>query len=256
MRYEPKRRDIKIIISGDIVEYYEYLNPISVEPKTSVNNRGVNEEKRIDNLFRARAEIRRIIWQNITPFSKFITLTYAHTCLDYDKVIYDFKIFIKRLNRMGFKNFKYLYVIEHQKERGIKECNDGSYHIHCVLFYDDFLPYEIINKAWGNGATHINCIEGVNNVGAYVCKYLTKEDFNILEKNSYHISRGLKKPQILAHDGYITDPDFCKELLHDVDFYYCKPKKIEFNSSDGSKITNNIIYKQGRLKRRDSIDKK
>ncbi len=250
-KYALKRRDMKVIISGDIVEVYEYLIPISVEKRDYEIIKGSREEaeKRVDNLNRARAEIRRYIWQNITPYSKFITLTYKDTCLDYEKLTYDFKQFIKRMNRAGYKKLKWLYVTEHQKERGKKEGNDGSLHIHCVLFYDDYIPFEIINKCWGLGGTDIHRIDNLNNVGAYVCKYLTKDEFCLFEKNSYHISRSLEKSQELCHDSYMSEPEFAQDILQKTDFYYSSTSNYSYTAFDGSEFQNSIIYKQGRLKK-------
>lgn len=250
-RYINKRRDYKILISGDIVEIYEYRIPINCEPRDYeiIKNSREEQEKRNDNLFRARMNLRRLIWNNITPFSKFITLTYKNTCLDNDKLIYDFKQFIKKLSRAGYKNLKWVYVTEHQKERGLKENNTGSLHIHCVLFTDIYIDYSIINKCWGLGNTDIHAIDSVNNVGAYVCKYLTKDEFDIFGKQSYHCSRGLKRPEEIVHEGYITDPEFAADILNRLDITYCNTINYSYNSFDGSEFKNSIIYKQGRLKK-------
>lgn len=245
---ELKKRDIKIIKSGDVIEVYDYQIPIAVEHSNHGIKGTLDEQlKREDNLFRARADIRRYIWRNITPYSKFLTLTYAKTNLDYDKLVYDFKQFIKNLGRKGFKNIPWLYVTEHQKERGIKEGNAGSLHIHAVLFTDEYIPYEAINASWKQGATDIAKIESINNLGAYVCKYLTKDEFELYMKQSYHVSRNLKKPEIIAHDGYISDPDFAKDILENLDITYMGCKNIYYK--DSLEPNNAIIYKQGRLKK-------
>ncbi len=254
-KYVLKRRDIKVVVSGDIVEVFEYRIPISVEKRDYeiIRNSLENFEKRDNNLRRARSDIRRYIWQNITPYSKFITLTYAKTELDYNKLIDDFKLFIKNMKNNGYKDLKYLYVTEHQKERGKKEGNEGSLHIHCVLFYDDYIPFEVINKCWGKGGTDIHKIDDLDNVGAYVCKYLTKEEILLAEKNCYHISRGLKKPVEICHDGYISDPDFLKDVLDKINYYYVNSSDYSYTSCDGSTFNNSIIYKQGRLPKNVSI---
>lgn len=243
-----KRRDVKILISNDIVEVYEYRFPISVERRNHDIIKGSKKEdgKRFDNLQRSRAEIRRYIWCNITPFSKFVTLTYEHTCLDYDQVVLDFKMFIKNLKRKGF-SFPWLYVTEHQKERGLKEGNEGSLHIHAVFFTDEFIHYDIIHDCWKKGGVDIHSIDHVNNLGAYVCKYLTKDEFDLYEKNSYHISRGLKKPIEICHDGYFSDPEFSKDILASTDFYFIHTNNFEYELNDHL-IKNSVICRQGRLK--------
>lgn len=176
-RKVPKRRIEKIVISGKVVEYYRYLKPLSVEPREYdiEKNKEKSEGKRDRNLYRARADLRRAIWCNQTKYTKFVTLTYKDSELDQDNVIYDFKQFIKKLRRRDY-NVPYVYVTEHQKKRGIKEGNAGSLHIHSLLFTDEFISADIINACWGLGNTDIHSLKDVNNLGAYVCKYLTKEN--------------------------------------------------------------------------------
>lgn len=247
-KIELKRRDIKIVISGDIVEYFEYRIPINVEKREHEIIKGSKEEpKRDNNIRRAQSEIRRYVWHNITKYSKFVTLTYAKTCLDFDQVLYDMKMFFKNLSREGYSKLKYLWILEHQKGRGVKENNEGSLHVHLVLFLDDFLPFQVLNKCWKQGSTDIEKIDNVDNVGAYICKYLTKEEFDLFGKHSYHISRVLPKPEERCHDGYITDPDFEKELLDRVDWYYMGTRDYTIETEEKI-IKNSVFYKQGRLK--------
>ena len=243
----PKRRIEKIVISGDVIEWVRYCNPINVEPREHSIFKDIEdfESKRDDNLFRARQNIRRIIWCNITPYTKFLTLTYADTVLDNDVVIYDFKQFIKNLRRKGF-NVPYLYITEHQKGRGVHENNEGCLHIHAVLFTDDYIPYEIINKAWGKGYTDIHRLKDINNLGAYVCKYLTKEEFNLYHKHSYHISRGLKRSEVLTTDGYLGDwGHLYKNIIDNTDFIYSGVEEYSYIAPDGSEHKNTFLYKQG-----------
>ena len=149
-RKVPKRRIEKIVISGNVIEYYRYLKPLNVEPREHdiEKNRETSEGKRDRNLYRARADLRRAIWCNQTKYTKFVTLTYKDTELDQDNVIYDYKQFIKKLRRREFI-VPYVYVTEHQKKRGIKEGNAGSLHIHSLLFTDEFISADIINTCWG-----------------------------------------------------------------------------------------------------------
>ena len=168
-RKVPKRRIEKIVISGNVIEYYRYLKPLNVEPREHdiEKNRETSEGKRDRNLYRARADLRRAIWCNQTKYTKFVTLTYKDTELDQDNVIYDYKQFIKKLRRREFI-VPYVYVTEHQKKRGIKEGNAGSLHIHSLLFTDEFISADIINTCWGLGNTDIDSLKDVNNLGAYV----------------------------------------------------------------------------------------
>lgn len=249
-RKVPKRRIEKIVISGNVIEYYRYLKPLNVEPREHdiEKNRETSEGKRDRNLYRARADLRRAIWCNQTKYTKFVTLTYKDTELDQDNVIYDYKQFIKKLRRREFI-VPYVYVIEHQKKRGIKEGNAGSLHIHSLLFTDEFISADIINTCWGLGNTDIHSLKDVNNLGAYVCKYLTKEEFDLYHKHSYHLSRGLKKPEVLTTDGYIGQwRDMNSNIHENTKVIYSNATEFVYAGADGSMHTNTILYEQGIFK--------
>ena len=249
-RKVPKRRIEKIVISGNVIEYYRYLKPLNVEPREHdiEKNRETSEGKRDRNLYRARADLRRAIWCNQTKYTKFVTLTYKDTELDQDNVIYDYKQFIKKLRRREFI-VPYVYVTEHQKKRGIKEGNAGSLHIHSLLFTDEFISADIINTCWGLGNTDIHSLKDVNNLGAYVCKYLTKEEFDLYHKHSYHLSRGLKKPEVLTTDGYIGQwRDMYSNIQENTKVSYSNATEFVYAVADGSMHTNTILYEQGIFK--------
>ena len=145
------------------------------------------------NAKRARRNIHDIVNANWTKYSKFITLTYAEPQFDYDKLAHHFHIFRKRLRRKGIK-FPYLWIVEHQKERGQKENNDGSLHIHLLAFTDAYIPYEIINDAWVHGFVKINAnAKKATNPGAYVAKYIQKETMPP-DKKAYRTSQDIKRP--------------------------------------------------------------
>lgn len=246
----PKRRIEKIVISGNVIEYYRYQKPLNVEPREHdiEKNRETSEGKRDRNLYRARADLRRAIWCNQTKYTKFVTLTYKDTELDQDNVIYDYKQFIKKLRRREFI-VPYVYVTEHQKKRGIKEGNAGSLHIHSLLFTDEFISADIINTCWGLGNTDIHSLKDVNNLGAYVCKYLTKEEFDLYHKHSYHLSRGLKKPEVLTTDGYIGQwRDMYSNIHENTKVIYSNATEFVYAGADGSMQTNTILYEQGIFK--------
>ena len=89
----PKRRIEKIVISGNVIEYYRYQKPLNVEPREHdiEKNKETSEGKRDRNLYRARADLRRAIWCNTTAYTKFVTLTYEKTVLDQDELIKDWQ---------------------------------------------------------------------------------------------------------------------------------------------------------------------
>ena len=100
-----------------------------------------------------------------------------------------FTNFVKRVKRR-YPDFKYVAVIEFQDK------NDrGAVHYHVVCN----LPY--VRKAdlsalWGAGYIKINRIDKVDNVGAYVVKYMNKniDDKRLCGLKAYNCSKGLQKP--------------------------------------------------------------
>uniref|UniRef100_UPI003F689A82 rolling circle replication-associated protein n=1 Tax=Kurthia senegalensis TaxID=1033740 RepID=UPI003F689A82 len=108
-----------------------------------------------------------------------------------------FRSFIKKLNYALFKKhsgLKYVCVVERQER--------GALHYHIVLFNMPFMPVDDLAKIWGHGFVRINAIDDVDNLGAYVVKYIEKTMNEMQEKKSakvkdkklYFASRGLHKP--------------------------------------------------------------
>lgn len=187
----------KVVQSGKIVEIYEYKNPIKSgfgggkggRKKSSDIVVGVTEENREKVLSRARRDLRRIVNSNIRTYSKFLTLTFADNVQDIAWANNEFKKFIKRLNyHLGYK-VAYSGVIEFQKR--------GSVHYH-VIFYNtpQKLKLSYLRDIWGFGHIKLNVIKDIENVGAYVCKYMSKceNEEKLRGKKMYFNSRGLKKP--------------------------------------------------------------
>lgn len=246
----------KILKCGDVWEVMVFEKPIKVGFKVHDRIRKEKDEsteKRFDNLVRSRTAVRQLVLCNETRYTKFLTLTYAVTNLDYDQVTKDFKTFVLNLKRQGF-TFPYLYVIEHQKERGIKEGNDGSLHIHCLLFTDEYIPFVKLKKAWGKrGSVDIQAIDDIHNLGAYVCKYITKEGYVGSNKPMYHCSRGLKRPVEKAlyvsgdATGYEPWTDV-KDVLNGLDIVYQNETQYTFDRGQGDEVQR-VKYFQGRRKR-------
>lgn len=154
-----------------------------------------DEEKLINRgrvLARARRNLRRLINSNfIKDRTKFITLTFAENITDIEIANNEFKKFIKRLNRYLKTNVHYVCVPEFQKR--------GSVHYHLVAFNVPYIKNTKIREIWGNGFVRINRVDNVDNLGAYVCKYMSKsledeKEDRLLGKKCYTSSRGLKKP--------------------------------------------------------------
>lgn len=184
------------MVAGNVVEVYKFpanrLYGIKREPIPGAGRRkGENEGiYREESLQRARRNIRRLVNANIEYQSKFVTLTFRDEIKDLEVANNEFTNFIKRLKRR-YEFVEYLAVPELQMKY-----DRGVWHYHVIIFSGiDYIPFKELESIWGNGFVYINKIDQVDNVGAYVCKYLTKDTAESLKgKKSYFASRGLDKP--------------------------------------------------------------
>lgn len=191
----------KIIVSGNVVEVYNYENRIWFDFKDSdkmgrivCDNQETKKANREKILNRARTNIRRLVNCNVQKNSKFITLTFKDNITDIKTANYEFMKFIQRLKYKLNKNFKYLTVIEFQKR--------GAVHYHIIFFDIAYISNYDLTNIWGNGILKINRIEDVTNVGAYVCKYMSKDngDARLIEQKCYFTSKNLKQPIEIKSD--------------------------------------------------------
>lgn len=223
----------KVVISGNHIEFYRYSMPLlcEFEKKQNLlkvkNNEHEEGKKRADNLARSRQSVRRIIWCNVTPHTKFLTLTCGDTCLELKVFQRKLQTFFQAMTRKGYK-LSYLYVLERQLERGAKEGNAGSWHAHIVVFNDEKIPLDVLNSCWKHGYTDIKILNGlrcrddekIKDIGAYVCKYITKDTVLELGSHCFRCSKGLKRPLEvnLKADGspelgYFVDKEDCYNEL-------------------------------------------
>lgn len=267
----------KVVISGNHVEFYKYRMPVLCEFEKKQNLLKVPSseqgtgEKRADNLARARQSVRRLIWCNLTPHTKFLTLTCSNTCLDLKAFQRKLQTFFQGMTRKGYKLI-YLYVLERQLERGEKEGNAGSWHAHIVVFNDEKIPLDVLNSCWKHGYTDIKILNGlrcrdsekIKDVGAYVCKYITKDTALELGSKCFRCSKGLKRPLEvnLKADGspelgYFVDNEDCynelvAELFSKSKFCYQDSKIVPVRGqADSFQI---IEYSQAILKPNKQID--
>lgn len=241
---KPKVMASKVIISGNVVEVYEFEDGCLYDfecPKNRTCSDVIPEEwqgKRDDNLRRSRQMLRRIIWSNIGVNSKFLTLTYAENMQDYKVFIEDWRRFVQNLRRKGIK-LQYVYVLEYQER--------GAIHAHVVIFNDEMLPLEAITNAWGRGFVKLNRIKDVKNLGAYVCKYLTKETLAEYGAHSYHASVGLIRPQEIKID--LDSRDTVEAYKSNIACSYSNTYSIPTFDADGNKIGEKTVkYMQGKWK--------
>lgn len=187
----------RVVISGNQIEIYNYDNAVLYgykDKKKEVKGRrsvasGEDKEINRDKVFkRARTDLRRLINSNVEEDSKFLTLTFKDNITDLDFANKEFKKFIMRLNYNFKIKTKYSCVIEFQKR--------GAIHYHVILYnLTGKIDLKKLTSLWGHGFIKLNKIKGVDNVGAYICKYMTKTDDKRLEgRKMYFNSRNLNKP--------------------------------------------------------------
>lgn len=193
----------KIITSGNVIELYTYEREVrtgkDADKEENNGRRGNGKElfqegdnkNRSDALQKAKKRLRREINSNIDQWgqtAKFFTLTYAEHVTDIEESNYEFMKFIQRLNYQLKIRLKYSAVIEFTKR--------GRIHYHLVTYNLPYTPNKQLAEIWGHGFVKINKIDQVDNVGAYVTKYMTKDndDPRLKGKKCHFSSRGLKKP--------------------------------------------------------------
>jgi len=242
VRIGVKSYDSKVVVSGNIVEIYEYEHSI-ITGFSNNKSRGVgrssvatdDDKKRNRELVlnRARRDLRRLINSNIHMYgvkSKFVTLTFADNITDIKKANYEFKKFKQRLETYFDFRLKYTCVIEFQKR--------GAIHYHVVFFNMPYIKKSKLAQIWGNGFIKVNNIDNVDNVGAYVCKYMSKnfiDDERLRGHKCYFSSRNLYKPI------EVKDKKRVKNIIDSLpssSLTYCNMFENEYN---------NTLYKQYNL---------
>lgn len=235
----------KIVISGSIVEYYSYekgypigIEPINVNGRAGLSDKQVTAEEKEENrekvMSRAQRDLRRVVNANVNQYgndftAKFVTLTFAEHVTELADANNEFHKFIKRLNYQMYgtkeSNVQYSAVPEFTKK--------GRVHYH-VIFYN--LPYvkaDKLSDIWNNGFIKINKIDNCDNVGAYVSKYMTKDNSEIKGKKSYFNSKGLFKSTEIIEKKEVES---LTELL--------PFENITYTSTYDNEYTGNITYCQ------------
>lgn len=220
----------KVVTSGNITEIYSYEEGIAIgftkmheSSRVEAGENGMtDEERRLKDqlnlkrsLSRTVQTLRRTINSNIGQWGiekpKFMTLTFKENMLDHEIANKEFTEFVRRLSYRTFKKqsgLKYTCVVERQAR--------GAIHYHALFYNLPYIKQEEIVKIWENGkeqrGVRINAIEDIDNVGAYVVKYIEKDIYamkngseiksgkSAKEKNKklFFQSRGLIKPSEIS----------------------------------------------------------
>jgi len=186
---------------GDIYEVYKYELPVYAgyhKFKKYNNSNSADENKKLDNrkkvVTRIRNRARRLALANFDEHGRFFTSTFADNIKEMNFANHEFKKFIQRL-KYHYGDFKYLTVVEFQKR--------GAIHYHMLSNFG-YIEQCYLEKIWGNGFVWINDLlksnkgKPVDNVGAYLVKYMNKNiiDKRLMGKKAYFTSRNLAHPEI------------------------------------------------------------
>lgn len=203
--------DGKIIVSGDIVEVFEYSKGVfkgfvNINKNGRRGNGDITDEQKAKNreisLKRARKEFMRTVNANVGRYGdirpKFITFTFAGNLKDLKVANRIWGKFIKRLNYRVYgkkcNELQYGVVPQFQKR--------GAVHYHVIFFNMPYIDNEELAEIWGQGFIKINAIDNIKNVGAYVCKYMSSnfDDERLVGEKCYFFSRGVKRPEKIYLD--------------------------------------------------------
>lgn len=242
---DKKQTYLKVITTGHIVEIYEFEKL----PKLPSQKRAERDESLLDkysdyefdntltdrqnNQHKARNNLRRLITANFDANSKFITLTFKDNVTDVKRANREFKKFVQRLRYRFGKDFKYAAVIQFQDRGAV------HYHMMSDLKY---VPHAELQEIWRNGYVYINKINHVDNVGAYMVRYMGKDmtDTRLMGLKSYLTSRNLVRPLEFIGD----EADKILEYLE-----INENKKTVYASSYTNEHLGLSVYKQYNLKR-------
>lgn len=253
----------KVIASGNVIEVYEYEKDTIKEINKDLDGEKYNkyeqivlendesdwihekadrtDERRKQTMREARNTTRRLALMNFGQGDMFITLTYAENMQHVEKADKDFKKFIQRF-KYRFKDLKYIAVREFQKR--------GAIHFHMMCNWRQHFENEEHVKAterwfaeniWHHGFVDLKVMDGVDNIGAYLIKYMTKDISKEAFKGhkAYLCSKGLDRP--LEYRG--------EQAEAVLEAYRLKDKKEVFTNSYISEYLGTVQYKEYNLTR-------
>lgn len=161
-----------------------------------VRKYNTSDEKKMDNVRRAKRELQRTLIENFSaqPCEAMITLTYKENMQDKEKLSYDWKILSKWIKRYIGSEIAYIAVIELQKR--------GAYHLHVPIKrvdgYKLIIPQAELQAHWQHGTADIRRTN--KNTCEYLSGYFEKtyKTIRSLKQEKYtklyHCSKNIKKP--------------------------------------------------------------
>jgi hypothetical protein len=165
--------------------------------------------------------------------SKFLTLVPAENIADVQEANKYFKKFISRVRRI-YGNFDYLAVIEFQKE------NRTSVHYHLMINLP-YIPQKTLLELWGggSGSVYIRKIRNVDNLGAYLLKYMGKSigDERLMGNKAYLCSQNLKRPLKIRQSEFEY-----QELVKKYDLQNKEPSNFKAYQTENYGLVEELEY--------------
>lgn len=215
------------------------------------------EERRKQTLRDAKNKARRIALSNFNKNSLFVTLTYEKNQKNVKEADEDFRQFIETLNEDFQKNHKYLAVREFQDR--------GAVHYHMLIDLnitwdrDDHERREYFERLvhdvyWSHGWVDLKRLDyreegrkrkkyneegSVDNVGAYIVKYMDIDDVRLQDYKSYLTSKGLERPKTYTGE----------EAAAVIKAYNLNQKKEVFTNQYDNEYLGKIVYREYNLNR-------
>lgn len=233
----------KLKINKHIIEIYEYdkINSSPVVPPELRSEYGESEDASFNYAQTVKRRRKTVFDLAIANFdnqsSKFLTLSFAENQTDLKVANIEFQKFLRKLKSELEMKIKYLAVIEFQKR--------GAIHYH-MLIDIPYVPVKWLQRLWTHGSIKINKIKHVDNLGAYITKYMSKDnaDDRLKTVKGYNCSQGLDRPTIIK--SWSGNEKLIKSLISQ---YGLTKEKAEFVHTVNTQDYGSISYLQFNLKR-------
>ena len=177
---ELKKSNKTIVTKGKIKRidktHYVDIDTGEVKEYKSKNTKISSRKNNPESLARTGRTTKAMMICNFEDRRKtqYITLTYNEPVFDYDEAYEDFKTFIKNIRRNYCADNKIKYFVVEE------EHYDSSIHFHCLIYWENDYPVEMINKLskhWSKGDAYNKPIKENRDI-LYIASYLVSGCYN------------------------------------------------------------------------------
>lgn len=258
---EPKKLyNCKLIKCGEYLQVY-FFNIKHAKLKKGLENNLVKEKNifrvgekqyiEYKNILRAKFNLQRLVKANESIFKTFITLTFEKNVKDIREANKIFNNWLTNIRKRRKKDFAFVCVPEYQKRGAI------HYHLMTNVDINDtsiIIPqkkrtkktknlkhlYDVIY--WNSGFSNVFPLSEIDNVTAYITKYMTKDiDNRLFGSRKYHYSRNLNKPQEeILNISESRDFEYLKKLTNNSELVFSNNYKNSYNLE-------NVVFQEFKL---------